>query len=399
MLGSLDWYDQKMQELRKQIYASNNEKTAQGLQAQYEDLELKSKDLKVSIGLEEPKQVEVKTYVEQLQEKLQAAQKQMENATTIEARVTASAKVDDIQAEIDRATRGEVSIKADVEPSYTVKGSLADKRQSYQNAQTRVSRIQEDLDTGIIDKTEAERQVAEVNAALAKLGDNLKPIKLEISDKSVEAIRSLSNIDLTNFESVRGALMSIKDISGSTAQSLSAIGASAVAVGGAMQQLGQGSAVAKAGMIAGALGQIVLSYAMAMKSASKNWATWLAFGLTGMAQLASIVATVKGFATGGIVGGSSTTGDKVPIRVNSGEMVLTRAQQARLFAMANGQMNPAINIPAMATPRVSPSLMPSPSHDRGDRIEFVLRGDTAVAQISNHSRLMNKIGKHTQIVL
>ena len=33
LMGSLDWYDQKMQELRKKIYASNNEVTAQGLQA------------------------------------------------------------------------------------------------------------------------------------------------------------------------------------------------------------------------------------------------------------------------------------------------------------------------------------------------------------------------------
>lgn len=41
--GSLDWYEQKMQALRKQMYASNDEATAAGLQAQYEDLEAKSK--------------------------------------------------------------------------------------------------------------------------------------------------------------------------------------------------------------------------------------------------------------------------------------------------------------------------------------------------------------------
>lgn len=339
--GSLDWYDQKMQELRKKIYATNNEATAQGLQAQYDDLELKSKALKVSIGLEQPEQKEVKTYMERLQERLAAAQKQMDNAMTIETRVAASAKVEEIQAEIDKATKGEVSIKADVEPSYIQKGSLADIRQSYQNAQGKASRIQEDLEIGIIGKDEAERQIEEVNKEISKLGKNLKPLKLEVDDKSLDAIRNLGNIELTNFESTQNALLSVKDITNSTAKGFAAVGASAAAVGSAMQQLGSDSGVAKAGMIAGALGQIVLSYAEAMTSAAKTgWISWLAFGLTGAAQLASIIATVKGFATGGIVGGSSTTGDKIPIRVNSGEMVLTKSQQARLFALANGASLP-----------------------------------------------------------
>ncbi len=42
------------------------------------------------------------------------------------------------------------------------------------------------------------------------------------------------------------------------------------------------------------------------------------------------------FATGGIVPGTSYTGDKVIARVNSGEMILNSQQQARLFAIANG---------------------------------------------------------------
>jgi hypothetical protein len=42
------------------------------------------------------------------------------------------------------------------------------------------------------------------------------------------------------------------------------------------------------------------------------------------------------YANGGIVGGNSYTGDRVPAFVNSGEMILNQAQQGRLFAMANG---------------------------------------------------------------
>lgn len=42
------------------------------------------------------------------------------------------------------------------------------------------------------------------------------------------------------------------------------------------------------------------------------------------------------FANGGIVGGSSFTGDRVSAQVNSGEMILNKSQQANLFRIANG---------------------------------------------------------------
>jgi TP901 family phage tail tape measure protein len=60
-----------------------------------------------------------------------------------------------------------------------------------------------------------------------------------------------------------------------------------------------------------------------------------------IAQGTSIVSNISGinpsFQYGGIVGGSSFSGDKVQANVNSGEMVLTTEQQGRLFKMANGQ--------------------------------------------------------------
>jgi hypothetical protein len=49
------------------------------------------------------------------------------------------------------------------------------------------------------------------------------------------------------------------------------------------------------------------------------------------------VINAQKFAQGGIVGGNSTSGDKVPAMVNSREMILTQRQQANLFAQANGR--------------------------------------------------------------
>jgi len=52
---------------------------------------------------------------------------------------------------------------------------------------------------------------------------------------------------------------------------------------------------------------------------------------------AIIAKTMGAFAQGGIVGGTSWSGDNVLARVNSGEMILTEGQQRRLFDLANGQ--------------------------------------------------------------
>lgn len=56
----------------------------------------------------------------------------------------------------------------------------------------------------------------------------------------------------------------------------------------------------------------------------------------GIVQAKNILSGAK-FATGGIVGGNSYSGDRVPAMVNSGEMILNRDQQQRLFEIANAQ--------------------------------------------------------------
>ena len=76
-------------------------------------------------------------------------------------------------------------------------------------------------------------------------------------------------------------------------------------------------------------------------STSKHWIEAIA----AVASLGAVVATaisaaskpnLQKFAEGGIVGGSSFTGDRVPAMVNSGEMILNKTQQSRLFKIANG---------------------------------------------------------------
>lgn len=349
-----------------------------------------------------PIEVHWETHTEELQRQLQDAQREFDNATTIEAKLKASAKLADLQAQIDTETKGRLTIAADVDPSYIEQGSIADKRQSYSNAQTKASRIQQDFEIGIIGKDEAEKQIEDLNNQLSKLGKSVKPIKLDINSKDIAKIQSLFNIDVTNFESVKGAFTSIQGIVDPTAKGLAAAGASCEMLGSAMQQLGSDSAAGKAGMIMAAIGQIVLSFAQALSSC-KTWVDWLAFGISGTAQMISLIATVSKFATGGIVGGNQKSGDNVLVRVNSGEMILNAAQQARLFAIADGTAayGASAQIAAnfaqgVALPSVSvqtdrlQGIMADGGGNQPKTVEWRLRGRDIVASIANETRSNRK---------
>ena len=57
----------------------------------------------------------------------------------------------------------------------------------------------------------------------------------------------------------------------------------------------------------------------------------------GIAAVLAALAAMSKFANGGIVGGNSWSGDKQMARVNSGEMILNKAQQRNLWELANGK--------------------------------------------------------------
>ncbi len=416
LMGSLDWYDQQMDKLRKQIYATNDVATAQGLQAQYVDLEQKLKSLKVSIGLEQPEQKEVKTYLEQLQDKLKEAQKQMDNAATIEARVAASANIDDIQHQIDVATRGEVTIAADVEPSYMVKGSEADKRQSYQNAQSKASNVQSMYDAGIISKEEAEKRIKAINDDLRKLGSNIKPVKLQIDtddiDKTREALQNLGSswgginqvatgiLDMVDmFKKAHKASQQAENDSDGAGKSFNALGSYAAAgatglaaVGGGLQQIGGDGAAAKAGAVMAAIGQIILGFATYTAESAKlgPWG-WIAAIASGTAILASTIATVKGYAAGGVLTGPTSDGDKILFRGNAGEMIFNTAQQRRLYAIANGNYLP--KLPQMQTVKPKVDNMGDFTQTVTISVQGKLKGSDMELMGKNTRSLASKIGK------
>lgn len=104
---------------------------------------------------------------------------------------------------------------------------------------------------------------------------------------------------------------------------------------------------------------------------SKHWIEAIAAVAALGAAVAGAIAMAKSngkYAKGGIVPGSSFTGDRVTAQVNSGEMILNKTQQARLFKLANGG---AVG---------------------GNQVEFHISGTELVGVINNVNRKNRVIG-------
>ena len=329
-----------------------------------------------------PIEVHFKTYIEELQEQLHDAQQEFEEATAIDARVKADAKIDDIQRQIDEATKGKVSINAETEPTYIVQGSTADKRQSHSNAQNKASRIQTDYEIGIIGKDEALKEIEEINRQLAEIG--LKPIKIELDSKGFDKVFGDIKSGWGSVQGVGNGIQGISDAlegNGDAWQQVTGIinGFISIAEGiqGIVELFGMltaatsahaaastTDAAATAGEAAAATANTAAKSGEAVANATASGAK-MPFPLNlvaiaaGVAAVIAALAAVSGFATGGVIGGTSTSGDKKFARVNSGEMILNKFQQARLFGMIDGKFQP----PTFTERRLQPVTMQNITND------------------------------------
>ena len=127
-----------------------------------------------------------------------------------------------------------------------------------------------------------------------------------------------------------------------------------------------------AGIITQAIATIIEGYTKAMSSwaaTASPWA-WIGFSAAGLATLTSVISQIhslSGFADGGIVGGNSFSGDRVMARVNSGEMILNRSQQANLFNMIGGGVT------------------------TGGNVKFRIEGDALVGVLNNYNKKTGRV--------
>ena len=130
----------------------------------------------------------------------------------------------------------------------------------------------------------------------------------------------------------------------------------------------------------------------------------------GVAAVVGALASISGaFAGGGIVGGSSPSGDKLLARVNSGEMILNGAQQSRLFNFINGVTpfadggivyGPTLSImgeyagarsnPEVIAPLNKLKALIGGDGNGGGRAEVRLRGRDLVLALANETRISRR---------
>lgn len=193
-LKTLGEYEDLLKELRDQRRDASKE-----------DLEQIDERIKKT---EEAKQhfegsFKAKTKKEELEEQLEALQREFDGSVDVQAKLKLSEKISDVQRQIDELSNGQLTIAAAVEPSYVVKGSREDKRQSRQNAEQRVGRIKQDYELGIIGKEEALKEIGEIQAGLEGLG--IDPIKVELDPSFTDTLRE-------GWQSIQGIGSSIDSI-------------------------------------------------------------------------------------------------------------------------------------------------------------------------------------------
>ena len=234
-------------------------------------------------------------------------------------------------------------------------------------------------------QTEATTQaIEELNAKVAAVKEKYANVKeliksLEDENNRVSFLNSMSS-DYSTFktqiEGIQNLINAFGDSNLSTltkmADGMGAIGAGAIVAGQAISQLGANSKMAKVGLVASAIGQIIVGYSLAVSDAAKKlgWFGWIAASLSGLGIVASTISQLKGYESGGIIDGTSYHGDKLLARVNSNEMILNQRQQHNLFRMLD-------------------TAQPKANGVTGNNVTFTIHGSELVGVIENYNNKMN----------
>ena len=223
---------------------------------------------------------------------------------------------------------------------------------NFAEAQETLADLQEQLKSTTINGVEElVRGFGSVNSALF---DILELFDEDVKDsefyKGLEAMMTVMNSLITIFQTFQTVIEAVGAAKKILAQIETQTAAKTIAANEAVAVSEGTKAAAAAGAAAAEAGSSVASVPIV--------GPILAVAAIG-AVVAAILAAMSKFATGGIVGGSKTTGDQNIVRANSGEMILTKGQQATLFnAISSGSLG-------------------------GGNVEFKLRGTDLIGAIEN----------------
>lgn len=239
----------------------------------------------------------VKGSIEELDKQLSEWRKKFNQATTQEARLAATKAIQEISEK-----KTEITLKAKVEYEYGKEGFEAFKKQ---------------LEGGRIKGSEAKKPI--ISKTMKFPMESIKVIDNDAIKSNYEYADSLGAIG--------NMMSSVSRLTNEGAASWLDYSLNVMqAVGQALPQL---SALATKNASVAATGA-------AASVSSIPVVGWVMAG-TAVASVIAAMVNVPKFANGGIVPGSMYSGDRVPAMVNSGEMILNRSQQGRLFNILNSK--------------------------------------------------------------
>lgn len=231
----------------------------------------------------------------------------------------------------------------------------------------KISKLKSELEIQVI----GSEKYNQLKQEIAELEGKKVPVSFELDvqggdSKNVQKnIEAMDKADDDAMDKKKQRLSDVSDLISSFGDSFSTLGDSF--------EVPELNAV---GIIAGAIASVIEGYGKATSmAASLGPFAWIAFALSGVAVLASVISQIKNLsanAGGGIISGTKTIGDYNLARVNSGEMILNGTQQKRLFAIANGigVGNDAIG---------------------GGTVRFEISGDNLAGVLNNHNAKRRRV--------
>ena len=269
---------------------------------------------KIRLGFEAPRETDAEKAAEKYKENLKKLQEKQGDIKTTPSQSSYESAI----GQNDYNTKTIDGIKNQMDFNDQLIKQLEDLKKAYEELGM----------TGETSYQDINDQIGKVQKEQSNLGNSAKEMK-EQSDK---------------FDRQKESLQGLADVSSSVGNSFSTLGnvfkkAGDDATAAAMNVIGI-TAQATAEIIPNIIKLIGAKQGEAMANGTAS-ASALPFPAN-IAAIASIIATVVStfanimsavgaFADGGIVGGGNLHGDKVLARLNGGEMVLNRTQQAKLF--------------------------------------------------------------------
>ena len=177
----------------------------------------------------------------------------------------------------------------------------------------------------------------EINAQLAEM--HIDPITIDVKTGNVTS-------------TVETATKDAKDMR----MAFSAAASAVSTVGAALQQIDDPAAKI-AGIVATAIANIALGFSAATVKTGGVAGVfgWIAAATAGLATMVSTITAIKSvtsagkFAEGGIIPGNSYSGDRLTANVNSGELILNRAQQSNIASQLQNSGTGTIQVQGSIT--------------------------------------------------